>query len=68
MTEYPDVGIRDDIEFAKFLIEKIGVACVPCSSFYRKGALEAKKMVRFCFCKKEETLREAGRRLKALKA
>jgi aminotransferase len=64
MTEYPDVGIRDDIEFARFLIEKIGVACVPCSSFYRKDSPEAKKMVRFCFCKKEETLREAGKRLK----
>lgn len=67
MTEYPDVGIRDDVEFARFLIEKIGVACVPCSSFHRPGAQEAKKMVRFVFCKKEETLREAGRRLQALK-
>ena len=68
MTEYPDVGIKDDVEFTRFLIEKIGVACVPCSSFYRKGALEAKKMVRFCYCKKEETLLEAGRRLKALRS
>jgi len=49
MTEYPDVGIRDDVEFARFLVEKIGVACVPCSSFYRPGAPEAKKMVRFVF-------------------
>lgn len=68
MTEYPDVGIRDDVEFARFLVEKIGVACVPCSSFYRAGANEAKKMVRFVFCKKEETLIEAGQRLKKIKS
>ncbi len=66
MTEYPDVGINDDVEFARYLIEKIGVACVPCSSFYRKGSPEAKKMVRFCYCKNEATLLEAGRRLKRL--
>ena len=67
MTEYPDMGIHDDVEFAKFLIEKIGVACVPCSSFYRPGAPEAKKMVRFVYCKHEATLIEAGKRLKKLK-
>ncbi len=53
--------------FARFLVEKIGVACVPCSSFYRKGAAEAKRMVRFCYCKKEETLLEAGRRVDGFK-
>ncbi len=66
MTEYPDVGIRDDIEFARFLVEKIGVAAVPASSFYRSGAPEAKKMIRFNFAKRDETIQEAGRRLKAL--
>jgi aspartate/methionine/tyrosine aminotransferase len=66
MTEYPDVGIHNDVEFARHLVEKIGVAVVPASSFYRKGDPDAQKMVRFCYPKKDETLLEAGRRLKAL--
>jgi aspartate/methionine/tyrosine aminotransferase len=39
------------------------VACVPGSSFFedpRDGA----NFVRFCFCKKHETLHEASRRLR----
>jgi len=66
MTEYPDVGIRDDVEFARFLVEKIGVAVVPGSSFSRPGDTDARRMVRFCFPKREETLREAAERLLAL--
>ncbi|HYG75495.1 MAG TPA: aminotransferase class I/II-fold pyridoxal phosphate-dependent enzyme [Planctomycetota bacterium] len=66
MTEYPDVGIRDDIEFARYLVEKIGVAAVPASSFYRAGAPEAKKMIRFNFAKKDETILEAAKRLKTI--
>ena len=68
MAEYPDVGITDDVEFTRFLIEKIGVAVVPASSFYRPGDPEAKKRIRFCYPKKDETLLEAGRRLQALRA
>jgi aspartate/methionine/tyrosine aminotransferase len=67
MAEYPDVGITDDVEFTRFLIEKIGVAVVPASSFYRPGDATAKKRIRFCYPKKDETLLEAGRRLAALR-
>jgi aminotransferase len=66
MAEYPDVGITDDVEMTRYLIEKIGVAVVPASSFYRQGDLEAKKRIRFCYPKRDETLLEAGRRLQAL--
>jgi aspartate/methionine/tyrosine aminotransferase len=65
MAEYPDVGIRDDVEFARYLVEKIGVATVPASSFYRAGNAEARRMIRFCFPKRDATLLEAGRRLQA---
>ncbi len=68
MAEYPDVGLRDDVEFTRYLIEKIGVAVVPASSFYRKGDDEARRMVRFCYPKRDETLLEAGRRLARLRA
>jgi aminotransferase len=63
MAEYPDVGIDDDVEFTRYLIEKIGVAVVPASSFYRPGDAEAKRRIRFCYPKRDETLLEAGRRL-----
>ncbi|MCW8131373.1 MAG: aminotransferase class I/II-fold pyridoxal phosphate-dependent enzyme [Planctomycetota bacterium] len=71
MTEYPvpnPAGIEnDDVAFAKYLVEKIGVAVVPGSSFYRPGAPEGKKIVRFNYSKRDETLKEAGKRLLKLK-
>ena len=66
MAEYPDVGIADDVEFTRFLIEKVGVAVVPASSFYRRGDAEAQRRIRFCYPKRDETLLEAGKRLAQL--
>lgn len=66
MTEYPDLGIHDDTEFAHFLVKEMGVAVVPGSSFYRDPA-EGKKKVRFAFPKKLETLKKAVRLLEKLK-
>jgi len=68
MAEYPDLGIDNDVAFTRYLIEKIGVAVVPASSFSRPGDAEAARRVRFCFPKRDETLLEAGRRLQALRA
>lgn len=48
----------DDVSFARFLIDQIGVATVPGSSFYRDKAMGRTK-IRFCFCKKPETLERA---------
>ncbi|MBQ5636566.1 MAG: aminotransferase, partial [Selenomonadales bacterium] len=55
------------VEFAFFLTEKIGVAVVPGSTFYRDGQADGKKFVRFCFCKQMATLEAAAERLKKLK-
>jgi aspartate/methionine/tyrosine aminotransferase len=66
MAEYPDVGLDDDVAFTRYLIEKVGVAVVPASSFYRPGQTEAKRRIRFCYPKRDETLLEAGRRLEIL--
>jgi aspartate/methionine/tyrosine aminotransferase len=66
MTDISTFGFADDVAFARHLVEKIGVACVPGSSFYhhpRDGA----RQVRFAFCKKPETLDEAARRLAKLR-
>jgi len=68
MAEYPAVdSVENDVEFTRYLIETIGVAVVPASSFYRPGNAEAARRVRFCFPKRDETLIEAGRRLQALR-
>ncbi len=62
MADVRGFGFADDMAFTRDLMERGGVACVPGSSFFedpRDGAY----LVRFCFCKKPETLAEAGRRL-----
>jgi aspartate/methionine/tyrosine aminotransferase len=65
MCDISRFGFPDDVAFTKHLIEDIGVACVPGSSFFSEPA-RGKHIVRFCFCKKEETLLEAGARLRKL--
>ena len=65
MTDIGDFGFPDDIEFARYLVKEVGVAAVPGSSFYRNAAMGRTKL-RFCFCKKDETLIEADKRLAKL--
>jgi aminotransferase len=55
----------DDFAFARHLIEGIGVAPVPASSFYADKEYGS-RLVRFTFSKSDETLAEAGRRLSQL--
>lgn len=66
MTDTSGFESPNDLSFVRYLIEEIGVAAVPGSSFYSEPCKGAHK-VRFCFCKKYETLREAERRLSSLK-
>ena len=67
MTDISDFGFAGDVEFTKYLIREIGVAVVPGSSFYHDKNLGAQK-VRFCFCKKDETLEAAAERLEKMKS
>jgi aminotransferase len=62
MTDISGFGYPDDMEFARHLIEDVGVAAVPGSSFF-EDPREGAQMIRFCFCKKYETLEEAKVRL-----
>jgi aminotransferase len=62
MTDITRFGFPNDVEFARYLVKEIGVAAVPGSSFYRHPAAGRTKL-RFCFCKKDDTLAEADRRL-----
>lgn len=66
MTDIRDFGFANDIEFTKHLVRDIGVAVVPGSSFYHHPELGAQQ-VRFCYCKRDETLQAAADRLIKLK-
>jgi aspartate/methionine/tyrosine aminotransferase len=65
MTDIATFGFADDVEFARYLVKDVGVAAVPGSSFYKTPGAGRTKL-RFCFCKREETLQDADRRLQKL--
>jgi aspartate/methionine/tyrosine aminotransferase len=65
MTDIGAFGFGDDVEFARHLVTNVGVAAVPGSSFYKNTA-RGRTKVRFCYCKREETLIAADRRLEKL--
>ena len=62
MADYSALSSENDTDFAMRMVSEAGVACVPSSSFYWSKET-AKNMVRFCFCKKDETLQQASDRL-----
>ncbi|HEU5185614.1 MAG TPA: aminotransferase class I/II-fold pyridoxal phosphate-dependent enzyme [Gemmatimonadaceae bacterium] len=67
LADFSELSSLPDDEFARWLTREIGVAPVPGSSFYHEAAL-GRRMVRFAFCKKLETLERAGERLVNLRA
>src|SRR5450755_652759 len=62
MTDVSDFGFPNDYAFVRHMIETAGVAAVPGSSFFADSK-DGSKLIRFCFCKKYETLEEAKERL-----
>lgn len=56
-------GFANDIDFAKHLLEKVGVATIPGSTFFQRETSQSHSFVRFCFSRKEETLAAARERL-----
>jgi len=67
MTDISAFGFPDDVAFARHLVTEIGVAAVPGSSFYRDPA-SGRNRLRFCFCKKDETLSAAEERLQKVRS
>jgi len=66
MTDISAFEFASDMAFTQYLVKEIGVAAVAGSSFYhdpRDGA----QQVRFAFCKRNETLDEAARRLRRVR-
>jgi len=66
MCDIGAFGFENDVEFTRFLVREVGVACVPGSSFFSERARGA-QIVRFCFCKSDETLQAAAERLQTLR-
>ena len=63
MADVSHLGLGDDVEVANRLTKDVGVAVVPGSSFFSRPELGT-HLVRFAFCKRVETLEEAGARLR----
>ena len=58
------VSNLSESDFCQWLTREIGVAAIPLSAFY--GDSFDQRVVRFCFAKKDETLRTALQRLRRL--
>lgn len=59
MADFSRLSDLDDVSFAKWLIEEVGVATVPGSSFVNDPS-DGRTKTRFCFCKTQETLQTAS--------
>jgi methionine transaminase len=64
LLDYSSITNERDAGFAMTLLEQHGVASIPTSAFLY--ASEAPPVLRFCFAKRDETLRRAAERLKAV--
>jgi aminotransferase len=62
LADFSAISALPDDEFSYWLTKEIGVAPVPGSSFFSRPEL-GRRLVRFAFCKTEEMLGEAARRL-----
>ena len=65
LADYSALSDLPDTGFARWLTTEIGVTPVPGSSFFSTPD-PARRLVRFAFCKREETLRQAAERLRTI--
>jgi methionine aminotransferase len=63
-VRYDAISPMKEAEFAQWLTCEIKVAAIPVSAFYRDS--KESGVVRFCFAKRDETLRTALERLRAV--
>ena len=64
MADFSSLSDLDDVRFSTFMARECRVAPVPGSSFYSRPE-DGGSLVRFAFCKRAATLREAVVRLRA---
>ena len=64
LLSYKNISAKTEVEMAEELTKKHKVACIPVSVFYHGG--DDHKLLRFCFAKNENTLRQAAEILRKL--
>lgn len=63
-VDIQSLGYEDDRAFCDEIVQHAKVAAIPISAFYLPNANQIpRNFVRFCFCKRPETIELAGRRL-----
>jgi methionine transaminase len=63
LYSFEGLSEESEADLAIRLTKEAGVATIPTSAFYTDGTDQ--KVLRFCFAKKEETLKEAAKKLAA---
>lgn len=64
IADYSTISDQSDLAFCEWLVREAGVAAIPLSPFYQTAPEQ--RVVRFCFAKREQTLRDAAARLSQL--
>jgi methionine aminotransferase len=64
LLDYSNISNKSDMEFAEYLTKEIGVAVIPLSPFYEDR--RSRSLIRVCFAKSDDVLREAADKLKNL--
>jgi N-succinyldiaminopimelate aminotransferase len=68
MADYSDVFDGTPLEFTRYLVKEIGIACIPPDTFYsQEHASIGHGYARFAFCKSDELLEQARERLVKLR-
>ena len=66
LASYEKLWGDDDWTVARRLVAEHGVAAIPPSVFYADAIDEGRRLLRFAFCKRMETLQQAAERLRGL--
>ena len=68
MADYSDVFDGTPLEFTRYLVKEIGIACIPPDTFYsQEHASIGHGYARFAFCKSDELLEQVRERLVKLR-
>jgi methionine aminotransferase len=64
LADYSEISDEADVEFAARMTREHKVAVIPVSVFYKQPPKQ--RVIRFCFAKGDDTLRQAAERLVTL--
>ena len=68
MADFSELFDGDDVQFTRHMVSEIGVTCIPPSAFFIPEHHHiTKDHVRFTFCKNDDTLLQAGERMRKLR-